>query len=531
MLTLLMKDFRLMFSRDKNGAKGFIRVLLSIFFVAFFVTIETFLFSEILKKIGKFRGAPTAFTMLFLLIISVFMTIGGVFQAKKLFFNEQDIHQLSNLPVTNAMMILSKLVFLFIIHYATSFLFEFPIFVAYGRIFGRPMLFYYKALFYPLLASIFELGIALLLVYPVWMFLQYLKKHVILEFCLSVILIFSLVYPYSRVLNMFVELVTNNELTMLFTEESIATLTRISEFFIPINFLVEVFIKNMGAIRMLPFLTISGGIFILGLTITLFTFHRVRNVSNDSKPKPPKSAYKLRSPKYGLIKKELILLTQNSDYVFSFTGLLIVQPFLLYLIVTAMNAIFSSGTFLYYKTLFPNFVPLIDVFLVMMITLIINGGANQYIAIEEKTIKNIKTIPIDYRIQLIIKMLIPYTLSAIFLLLSLLVLWITGIMTFVTLLFSLLLTLTVTLVFDIISLREELNIRHGKPRSTFLSTVFSYILPFAYIVLVMFLSFKGMPLWLIYLMGVVLFFILGLPHVFKVKKHMGDWFMELEAIN
>ena len=53
MLTLLMKDFRLMFSRDKNGAKGFIRVLLSIFFVAFFVTIETFLFSEILKKIGN----------------------------------------------------------------------------------------------------------------------------------------------------------------------------------------------------------------------------------------------------------------------------------------------------------------------------------------------------------------------------------------------------------------------------------------------------------------------------------------------
>ena len=347
-----MKDFRLMFSRDRNGARGFVRVLLSAFFILCFVAIESFLFSEILKRIGKFNGAPPAFIMLFLVVISAFMTVGGVFQAQKLFFNEQDIHQLSNLPVTNSMMILSKLIFLFVVHYATSFLFEFPIFVAYGRIFGKPMLFYYKAMFYPLLASIFELGIALLVVYPVWLFLQYLKKHVVLEFCLSVALIFSLAYPYSRILNMFVELVTDNRLILLFTEESIATLTQAVEYIVPINFLAQVFILNMGLSRMLPYLAISGGIFMMGLSITVFTFHRVRNVSNASKPKPPRAAYKKRSNVYGLVKKEMILLTQNSDYVFSFSGLLMVQPFLLYLIVSAMNAIFSSGTFLYYKTLF-----------------------------------------------------------------------------------------------------------------------------------------------------------------------------------
>ncbi len=531
MLTLLMKDFRLMFSRDRNGAKSFVRIILSVFFTACFVAIEIFLFSEILKRIGKYNGAPTAFVMLFLLVISAFMTVGGVFQAKKLFFNEQDIQQLSNLPVTNSMMILSKLVFLFLIHYATSLLFEFPVFVAYGRIFAKPMLFYYKALFYPLLASIFELGIALLVVYPVWIFLQYLKKHFVLEFCLSVGLIFSLVYPYSVILDMFVGLVTDNELTLLFSEASIASLTRVTEYFVPINFLVEVLIMNMGATRMLPYLAIAGGILSLGLSITVFTFHRVRNVSNTAKPKPLRRTYKLRSRTYGLVKKELILLTQNSDSVFSFSGLLMVQPFLLYLIVSAMNAIFGSGTFLYYKTLFPNFVALVDIFLIMMVTLIINSGANQYIAMEERTIRNLKTIPVDYRIQLAIKMLIPYALSALFLLLSLLVLWISGVVTIVTAAFSLLLTLTVTLVFDVISLREELNIRHGKPRSTFLSTLFSYVLPFAYIVLVMFLSYNGMPLWLTCLMGVALFVALGLPQLLKVKKHMGDWFMELEAIN
>ena len=427
-------------------------------------------------------------------------------------------------------MILSKLIFLFAVHYATSLLFEYPVFVAYGQVFNKPVWFYYKALFYPLLASVFEIGVALLFVYPVWMFLQYLKKHVALEFCLSVALIFALAYPYSVVLNTFVGLVTNNEIILLFTEESMAALANIGEYAVPINFLVDVFIAKRTT-RMLPYLAISGGIFLLGLTITVFTFHRVRNISATSKPKIPKEGYKMRSQVYGLIKKELLLLTKNPDYIFSFSGLLMVQPFLLYLIVAAMNAIFSSGTFLYYTALFPNFVALMDVFLVIMVTIIINGGANQYIAIEERTIKNLKTIPVDYRIQLVIKLLIPYSLSMAFLLVSLIVLLICGAVSFMTAAFAFLLTLIVVFVFDVISLREELNIRHGKPRSTYLSTLFSYVLPFAYIALVIFLSYKGVSLLLIYFMGMALFVALGLPQLLKVKRKMGDWFMELEAIN
>ena len=458
------------------------------------------------------------------------MTVSGVFQAKKLFFNEQDIQQLANHPITNVKMIVSKLVFLFIIHYATSVLFEFPVFVAYGMVFSKPVWFYYTALFYPLLASIFEIGVALLVVYPVWMFLQYLKKHVALEFALSVALMFALAVPYSRVLNMFVGLVTNNEIMLLFSEESMATVARIGDFAVPINFLVEFFIVKRTT-SLLPYLAISSGIFLMGLSITVFTFHKVRNIATTSAPKPPKSEYKYHSQIYGLIKKELILLTKNPDYIFSFSGLLIVQPFLLYLIVVAMNAIFSSGTFLYYTTLFPNFVALMDVFLVIMVSVIINGGANQYISIEERTIKNLKTIPVDHKTQLMIKMFIPYTLSASFLLISIAVLLIGGVISWSTAAASLLLALVVLFVFDVISLREELNIRHGKPRSSYLSTLFSYVLPFTYIALVMFLSYKGLSLWLIYLMGLVLFILLGLPQMIKVKRRMGDWFMELEAIN
>ena len=144
MLTLLIKDFKLMFSREKSGAKAVIRTLFLLVFLGAFVSIEIFLFSAVLNKIKNFSGAPKAFMLLFLLVISVFMAISAIFQAKKLFFNEQDIQQLSNHPVTNGKLILSKLIFLFAVQYATSFLFEYPIFVAYGKIFNKNLWFYYR---------------------------------------------------------------------------------------------------------------------------------------------------------------------------------------------------------------------------------------------------------------------------------------------------------------------------------------------------------------------------------------------------
>lgn len=269
----------------------------------------------------------------------------------------------------------------------------------------------------------------------------------------------------------------------------------------------------------------------LGLAITIYTFHRVRNVAVNIKPARGKKEHKPTTVNRALIKKELALITRNPDYIYSFSGLLIVQPFLLYLIVMAMNAIFSSGTFLYYTTLFPNFVSVVDVFLVMMVTVIINAGANQYISMEERTIKNLKTIPVSYKRQLFIKVMIPMSLSELSLIISDLVLLITGVFSPLTALFALLLSTALLIVFDFISLSEELKIRHGRPRSSVRSSLFSYLLPIAYVAVSIYLSYVGFELWKLYLAGVGVILVLGLPQIIIVARKMGDWFMELEAIN
>ena len=299
---------------------------------------------------------------------------------------------------------------------------------------------------------------------------------------------------------------------------------------IPLNLIVDAFLNGRTG-NLFPYVCMSLSVLILGLSITIFTFHRVRNISVSEKIKKGRELKAPVSQNLALIKKECILLAKKPEYIFSFSGLLIVQPFLTYLIITAMNTIFQTGTFLYYTTLFPGFVPLVDVLLVMMIAIVINSGANSYIAIEERTIKNLKTMPVSYKKQILFKLLIPLVLSVFMLIISLAVICIFSAMSPVPALFAGILTVMFLIVFDMVSLIEEMQIRHGKPRSTFISTLVSYALPIAYIAIGILLSYIGTPLVAIFLSGIALLLAVGLPVAFILFKSMGRWFMELEAIN
>ena len=96
--------------------------------------------------------------------------------ATKLFFNEKDIEQLSIHPVSNSSIIISKLLFLFVTHYVTCFIFVYPLFIAYGSLYTMTIRFYYLGLFYPVLSFFFEMGVALFFVYPLWIGKKWLKK-------------------------------------------------------------------------------------------------------------------------------------------------------------------------------------------------------------------------------------------------------------------------------------------------------------------------------------------------------------------
>lgn len=77
-----------------------------------------------------------------------------------------------------------------------------------------------------------------------------------------------------------------------------------------------------------------------------------------------------------------------------------------------------------------------------------------------------KTVPVDYKTQLIVKVALPMTLSVTSLVISLAALTAAGVIGWVVLPFALICALVSLSAFDMASLVEELSIRHGKNART-----------------------------------------------------------------
>lgn len=530
MLGLLAKDFKLLFGNEKSIAKTLLKVLSLIICLGCFIAIEVFLFTQILNKISKINNASNAFLCLFLSIVSILIIASNLSRSSKLFFDEKDIEQLSNKPVSNSKIITSKMIFLFLNHYVTSAVFVFPLLIAYGKKFGQSLMFYYTGIFYPMFSFLSEMGIALILVYPYYILKKYLKKNIILRYVLTFGILFVGSYLYSKILGLFVSMVASNSINTLFTTENISFIIGLRRYQFPTNLLTNVFVEK-NKIALLPLLLISTGIFAFGCSITIFAYRYVCNFTINFKNKTKVNKFKVSSVTLSLIKKELTVLTKNTNYSLSFVGLLVVQPFLAYLVINAINTTFTNGVLGYYLTLFPNFIPLLDILLLMLFTSIIGQGASQYITMEKKTIKVIKTIPVDCKKQMKIKLWIPLILSFVSFVITILVLLIGKIITFTTFIFGFILVTILLVTYCYVSLIEELSIRHHKHRSTMKSTLVAYALPLLYFVIVVGLSYFNMNIYLVHLIGIVFVSAGGIYPIIYCIKHERDLFLDLDTVN
>ena len=272
MLNLLLKDFKLMFSGSAKFSERIISAVFTVLFIGCFVAVEWFVFSGIINKISNVAGAKESFLCVFLFIITVLSTVSCVMSAKKLFFDPKDLELLSNRPVKSGQIISSKLVLLFLVQTSAAFMFEYPLFIAYGVSEGMPPLFYFTALFYPALSFVTEAGVALLAVYPVYLVSCALNNHPLIKLFIVSAVMAGLSIAYSSVLEIFVNLVSNNGMAGLFTSENMANLKKFKEFAFPVNVLMSVFISKKGY-SLLVYLLISSIIFAAGLVYKIGRAH------------------------------------------------------------------------------------------------------------------------------------------------------------------------------------------------------------------------------------------------------------------
>jgi len=530
MLNLIAKDFKLMFSKSGNRASKILSWTFTLVVSALFIAIETYVFYTIINKVSVYDGAALSFFIVFLAIVSFMMIILAMVTAKTVFFNEEDAIQLASYPISGGKKVLSKLFFLAFTMYFINLVFTMPLFIAYGLTFHKMLLFFYTSLYYPVLVLIFQLGVALIFVYPFKLLMDYFKKHFVVQLIAVVVVSFGAVIAYSQLLNVFVDLVASNSLTKLFTTDSIALVSKIADYLVPVNFLIKA-IVNYDFTMIFPYIGISLGFLTIGLALIIYFYQYFATFVISDHIEAKEHNFKVLSVEKALIKKEFILLFRNSNYLFSFTGLLIVEPLLAYLVVKAINTIFSSGSIAYYAAVVPNLLPITDVLLMLLFASIISQGANNYISSEKKNIRFIKSIPVELTTQIKIKVIIPLTMSLLFTAASWVVLIATGTVSLVTFIFGTIMTLALVAVISLVSLFEELHIRRGKPRNTLVSSVYSYAFPFAFFAIGLLMAYFQTNVFVIYLVGLVIIAAGAVPYLVNMKKRIADLFLELEVVN
>ncbi len=530
MLNLLLKDFKLMFSQKAKKSEMILSALFTLLFVGCFVAIELFVFTAIINKVSTIASGKEAFLSVFLFVITVLTTASALLSAKKLFFTPKDTELLSNRPVKSSQIILSKIIILFVMQTVIALIFVYPLLVAYGLAEGKTPLYFFTSLFYPAFSFFAEAGIALLLVYPAYLVSKFLKNRHVLKLVLSSVILAVLAFFYAKALEIFVNLAAGNGMGALFDSSNVAKLAKFREIAYPVNFLMDVFVEK-NSLSFLIYFAISVCVFAVGVAVTVVAYNYVRNVDFAVKKNGTERKTKVLSVTKTLIKKELSLLFLSSGNIFSYTGLIVIQPFLLTMILKSMNSVFGSGTIAYYTGMIPGFVAFVDAFFVIIFSTTIAGGANRFISTEKSTVKNIKTMPVEPKFQLFIKIAIPYAVSLASLFITIVVLTCTGVISVLNSLFVFLLAASALALFMFASLYEELKIRHGVERKTGLSSAVSLLMPILFAVVSVLLSLSGLNPYVCFVIGIVVYLGLSAFGGYFVYRKSDELFSELEAVN
>ncbi len=525
MINLISKDLKLLFYSGGSRKERTGNLVFQLLFYALLLALEIFLFQGVLNKVTTFDGASQSFLTLFLFVVLILMCVLSLVRAEKILFDENDRHVIRSLPLRRDEIVFAKVSFLLVLQLAYDLFTAYPLFVIFGALIHKIPFFYFESLFYCLCSAFFEVGIALLLVYPYHKIKVLLSRHPLAAFLTAIVLLFGISLFYSYVLDLFLALVSQNEVITLFSEDNLLHLRQMTAYFYPVSIFLDAVLALKGWDFFASFLlTLTA--FYLGGILASFSY-RVALEENQGKAKKHKEKNPTK-PWKALVWKEFALLFRSSDSFFSFSGLLVVSPFFAYLVIRAMNAVFRSGMLSYYVSLFPSFLALLDIGILLLIYVTILSGGDEYIGIEKTNLKTMKVLPVSPLLQLGIKLSLPYASSMASLLVTLLVLCLTHEMSAVTAVICFLAAMIFLAVASFAALYEELKRTQDSQRNHFISSLYDWGVPLVLLIFSLVLSFYRVPRYAIYLIDFALLLLSALPFVLHLPKRVNHLFLTLE---
>lgn len=520
-------------SQELQGKKNLITsyILKAIVF-ALVAVLEVYIFIALDKKIGSYSSYGSFdFLLLFLFIMIFVDVIFSVLKARKVFFNKIDSDVLLPLPIKSNEIIISKAFYIYLNEVITNYMISVPLLVTFGALRGFRPYFYVFCAIYPFIISLFNLGLTLLLVVPFEFIYRAVREKDWIQLIIASVLVITLCFVYKYVLDLFLNLLMNSNIGGTLNEGFLDGLHNASQFFVPVSNLLNPVVNKTNIIQnLLVFLgatviSLSAGFFASSMTYN----HLSKNaITTSGKPKKDKPIIVQNSFK-SLLKKEFVLLFRNSGYMFSYTSLLIMQPFLTMVVISSLSSIMYSNLKLF-TVYMPEIINAINIMLILLFNSVINSGATLGITREGKGLQVMKYIPVDPFKMILAKLMIPTILSAGSFLITEILLILTGQISVVAFIVTLLVGLILIVALNVLGLYFDMK-QHSSRKSNIgvLSTVLAFVLPMliaGYVFLMQYSALNSTISYLLLILGVL---ILATPLVIFSKKILVKAFYNMEV--
>lgn len=535
LIELLRKEFIEGFAFEGKKGLGLLFSLLSkALLAALFVALECYIFLSLDKKIEGYSSYGTFdFLVFFLFAFMLAGTCLSAARARKVLFDRRDTSVSLPLPIDPGTIILSKVIYVYIQEALTSFLVATPLLICYGA--SRPYMpyFYVFSILYPFIITVFSCGISLLLVVPFQLVHNLIKDHPLYQFLLASLLVIALCFVYERVLTLFLTALSDSAIGGVFDKGFIEGLHKAVNFFVPVSSYLAILATGINILGSVSFLL--GSLLLgvaLGFGVSSLSYGYFTKKDEEAMQKKAKKEGKSRktpSEFQVLLKKEFELLFMGKGNLFNYTALLVMIPFLSYLVVSSLNGIVYRQLEIF-TVYFPELPNALNLALILLFISVSTANVSLSISSEGKTLAILKTLPYEPSKMLLVKLLPPFALSSFSMLLSLLALLIGGEIPWSVFGIGLLLGLcylTFALVFGLLlDMRSRFD---GAKNLSFLVPLFSFLFPLLILAIHALLSIYGVPTYGIYLLEAAIGLLLLPFALYRLPKRLTSSFYRMEV--
>ena len=210
------------------------------------------------------------------------------------------------------------------------------------------------------------------------------------------------------------------------------------------------------------------------------------------------------------------------------------QPILTVLVIIAMNTIFKTVMLRYVTSYFQYILELVQILFVILFASFINTSASFAISRENSCLRTLKTIPVSYRKQVFMKLIVPFIGSTVVTLISLIILACLKQISVVNALLTFIYSITLVAFLEIVSLNSDLkhpSIDSSDSNTSSIVGLISVLMPVLSIGVMFLLNYLEVHFILSFFIAYVIILLIGIPYVILFNKNMTKRFIALEMRN